>query len=734
MFNGSENAPGDYSLPFQRMGAAVNGMTNYDTTRYYDLVPTPGLEQALCLDSDRMGYLLGAVTQAKLDEQRAVVKNEKREGDNRPLAAVRTRINSALYPAFHPYAHSIVGSMADLDAADLDDVRSWFRDNYGPGNAILALAGDIDAETARGLAETYFGGIPARPVAPPPASPVPTLAGRVEEVMTDRVAATTLYRAWATPGQTDPDAAALQVVAGTLGGMKSSVLKDRLVQQERLFNNVSVSLQLSSQAGSFALEGAVRPGVDPVVAGQRLDEVLAEVLRAGPSEEDIERYLTGVVVARLAILDSPGGKANVLSEGVRLGRGADFYKQQLADFAAQTPASVRQASARWFSRPVYALTVVPGEVVTPDPDSPVVETPDAASDADAVAMASRVARGPMPVVGAYSDAVLPEVERTQLSNGVELVYLKGPAIPMSEVILDFDAGTVAEPLDQLGVQRLMLALLEKGSLHRDAAAIALESERLGARTDVMLEADRTSLRLAAPSANLGSALTLLADMIRTPAFDPAQLDVERGRRLAAIADSEAGIGGEGAKIFSRLVEAGTPYALREGGGSADAVSNLTRADLLAFHGAWYRPEKARFYVVSDRPIDEVKALLEARFGDWRGEGAAGVKDAVETVRPAAAQIVLVDSPGAVQSIIMVGQSTGLTGHDDLVAIELANKVLGGSFASRLNTELRERRGWSYGVDGRLDVKALSAPYIVYAPVQTDSVRRQHQWHRFEVVI
>src|SRR5688500_16112476 len=234
MFNGSENAPGDYFAPLREIGATdFNGTTWFDRTNYFQTVPRTALERALFLESDRMGHLLGAVTQENLTNQIGVVQNEKRQGDNEPFGLVEYAQLEALFPEGHPYRHSTIGSMADLSAASLDDVRSWFRDNYGPNNAVLVLAGDIDAAEARPLVERYFGDIPRGPVNEPAQASVPTLPSRVDQVMKDRVSNIRLYRNWVVPGLTHQDLVPLSVGATALGGLASARLDHELVREEQ---------------------------------------------------------------------------------------------------------------------------------------------------------------------------------------------------------------------------------------------------------------------------------------------------------------------------------------------------------------------------------------------------------------------------------------------------------------------------------------------------------------------
>ncbi|MGN5374437.1 M16 family metallopeptidase [Sphingomonas hankookensis] len=257
MFNGSENVPGDYLRPLQEAGVIdFNGTTSNDRTNYYQTVPTAALDRVLFMESDRMGHLLGAVQQSVLDEQRGVVENEKRQGDDSPYSAISDRTTRTLYPADHPYGHSVIGSMADLESANLADVRGWFLGHYGPNNAVLVLAGDIDAATARPLVEKYFGDIRRGPANVRPAAPVPTLPRRVEERITAPVTSPSIVRTWAVPGYDDADSLGLDIASGVMAQIDGAPLQEALVRGARLFDNVSVSNATLMQGARSRSAGA----------------------------------------------------------------------------------------------------------------------------------------------------------------------------------------------------------------------------------------------------------------------------------------------------------------------------------------------------------------------------------------------------------------------------------------------------------------------------------------------
>ena len=323
MFNGSENAPGDFFEPLQQVGATdFNGTTWFDRTNYFETVPTSALEVALFLESDRMGHLLGAVTQEKLDNQRGVVQNEKRQGDNQPYGLVEYAQLAALFPPDHPYGHSTIGSMADLDKASLADVKQWFIDHYGPNNAVLVLAGDIDAGEARPLVQKYFGDIPKGKAVLPVNAPIPTLPAPKSEEMKDRVATTRLYRNWIVPGLNDPDTLPLRVGMSVLGGLASSRLDNILVRDEQLAVRVTADLQEFAQVGMVEITADVKPGVDADVVAKRLDAIIADFIAKGPTADEVQRVATQTVSGRISGLEQVGG---FWGQGRRAGGGRTVF-------------------------------------------------------------------------------------------------------------------------------------------------------------------------------------------------------------------------------------------------------------------------------------------------------------------------------------------------------------------------------------------------------------------------
>ena len=344
-----------------------------------------------------------------------------------------------------------------------------------------------------------------------------------------------------------------------------------------------------------------------------------------------------------------------------------------------------------------------------------------------------VDRSKLPEVGAIANVDFPDVETGKLSNGIVVRLARRNALPTLNLSMSFDAGYAADPRDRLGTQALMLSLLTEGTTTRSSVQIAEEQERLGAGVGARASLDRTTVSLSALTPNLGLSLDLLADIVKNPAFAPAELERMRATQLAAIAQENTDPAALARRTLPPLVYGAHPYGIPSSGtGDPAVVSKLTRDDLVGFHQRWIRPDNAEILAVGNITLAELVRELEARFGNWPAPATPrGTKDFSATIPARAERIVLVDRPQSPQSLILAGQVLDKLGSDDLEALLAANDVLGGNFLSRINMDLRETRGWSYGVRGSLTRPEQRVMYQLRAPVQTDrtgesiAVLKQH---------
>ncbi len=725
MFNGSENAPDDYFKYLAEMGATdYNGTTWFDRTNYFQTVPRPALERALWLESDRMGYLLGAVTQQKLDNQRGVVQNEKRQGDNEPGGLVFYDVLRTLFPEGHPYRHEAIGSMADLDSASMADVKAWFTENYGPNNATLVLAGDISPAEARPLVEKYFGTIARGPVNDPAQADVPTLAEPVRKTFKDQVAATSITRYWPVEGLTGKDRIALDVGASILGGLASSRLDNVLVRDEQLAVNVSAGNSAFQRIGLLSVGATVKQGGDLAVVEKRMDEVVAQLIAEGPTEDEVRRAVTSNLARTIRGLEQVGGfsgKAQTLAEGEVLAGDPDFYAREFETLAKLTPADVKAALGRWMTRPAMTVVLEPGprDASYEEAASVAAEGENASErDRDAETITVSTVR-PAPPIDSIAQLDFPDVERATLANGMKVTYARRTAVPATYVAMAFNAGGAADPVDKAGLENLTLGLFDEGTKNLTAQQIAEASERLGASISVGGGDDRSTFTLSALTANLAPSLDLMRQIMREPAFNPEDLERVRSQTITGIRQGMKSPQGMAQRTLTpELFGAASPYGKVS---TVDSVSAITRDDLLAFKDSWIRPDNGEVFVISDRPLADIVTQLNAAFGDWTAPATPkGTKQFAANMSAQGNRIILVNRPNSPQSFIVGAQITPLDAGDPaFVAFGSANNSLGGNFLARLNMNLRETKGWSYGVRGGAQARENAVVYAISGGVQAD---------------
>jgi len=722
MYQGSEHYDDEYFKPFEQVGAtSMNGTTSFDRTNYFQNVPTTALDLALWMESDRMGHLLGVVTQPRLDEQRGVVKNEKRQGENRPYGRVAETVYRASFPPGHPYRTLPIGSMTDLDAATLDDVREWFRTYYGAANAVLVLAGDIDLPTARAKTEQYFGHIAPGPAVTRPGQWIAARTDSRRETMYDQVAQPRWQRYWNTPPDNTRDSEYLGLVGEILGGGKTSRLYERLVYRERLADSASAGQSPLEIAGLFTLSADVKQGV-PVarVEAAMLDE-LQRFIDHGPTQAELARARIAIragFVRGLERIGGFGGKADVLASCEVFAGDPGCYRQSLAWIDAAQPADLQRVARRWLSQGDYTLEVLP-------------QPPHAAAAADAVDRK----QGP-PVTAEFPDTVFPELQRMRLSNGIPVIVAARPGVPVARISLVFDGGFVGDQDRKPGTASFAMSLLDEGAGKLDSLAIADRAERLGAQIASAAGLDTAFAAVSMMTDQADPSLALLADVVRRPTFPAHEIERVRKEWIAGIAREKASPEALALRVLPPLLYGtGHPYGIPfSGSGTEASVSALTRDDLVAYQRDFLRPDNATIIVTGAVTPESILPLLERHFGDWQPP--AGAKPARVDVAAATAsvgtRVYLLDRPGAPQTSILAGQLMPSSLAPDRIELNTANDVLGGTFTSRINMNLREDKHWSYGARSSLTEARGQRPWLLSAPVQTDKTVESIQEIRREL--
>ena len=704
MFNGSEHFNDDYFQAMERAGATeLNGTTNRDRTNYFQNVPRNALELALWMESDRMGHLLGAIDQAKLDEQRRVVKNEKRQSENQPYGTVHSKITHATYPKGHPYDHTVIGSMEDLDAARVDDVHDWFKTYYGPNNAVLVIAGDVEVDEAQSMAEKFFGDIAPGPPVAQFESWVAERTALQRERMQDRVPQARIYKVWNVPPSFTEDCYRLGVAASVLAsGMNSRFFK-RLVYDDQTATGVSAYLSPGEIGSQFTIVATAHPGKDPDAVASAVDEELARFLSDGPTDHELQRVITegeAGFLRRIERIGGFGGKSAILAQGEVYRGDPGAYAERFHIRKAATPDDIRQTAHRWLSNGDYTLEVRPF--------------------APLFAATTGAKRDSLPTVKPASDIAFPPIRQATLSNGVSLLMVERPASPIVQMSLLFDAGYAADKDGITGTTSLATDLLGMGTTHLTSLEISDRLAHLGANVGAGSDLDGSSVSMSALKEHLNQSMDLFADIVLNPTFPQAEFDRIRQEQLARIKNEMTSPLTMALRVFPLLLYGqGHAYSLPlTGTGTEASVLRLTREHIVTFHRTWFRPGSATIVVVGNTTIEEFVPLLESRFHGWHS-GPAPKKNIASINHRQSPTMYIVDRPGSVQSIVFAGHLVPPYNTPNNLAIETMNTILGGSFTSRLNMNLREDKGWSYGAQSVVVTARGQRPFIVLASVQSD---------------
>jgi predicted Zn-dependent peptidase len=722
MFQGSEHYDDEYFKPFEQVGAtSMNGTTSFDRTNYFQNVPTTALDLALFMESDRMGHLLGVVTQPRLDEQRGVVKNEKRQGENRPYGRAAESVYRASFPPGHPYRTLPIGSMADLDAATLDDVREWFRTYYGAANAVLVLAGDIDVPTARVKAEQYFGHIAPGPAVTRPGLWIAARTDSRRETLYDQVAQPRWQRYWNTPPDNTRDSEYLGLVGEILGGGKTSRLYERLVYRERLADSASAGQSPLEIAGLFTLSADAKQGVPVARVEAAMMEELQRFIEHGPTQAELERAKIAIragFVRGLERIGGFGGKADVLASCEVFAGDPGCYRQSLEWIEAAKPADLQRVARQWLSQGDYTLEVLP-------------QPPYVVSATDVVDRK----QGP-PVTPEFPDTVFPELQRRKLSNGIPVIIATRPGVPVARVSLMFDGGFAGDRGRKPGTASFAMSMLDEGAGKLDSLAIADRAERLGAQIASAAGLDTAFAAVSMMTDQADPSLALLADLVRRPTFPANEIERVRKEWIAGIAREKVTPDALAMRVLPPLLYGtGHPYAIPfSGSGTEASVAALTRDDLVAYQQDFLRPDNATIIVTGAVTPESILPLLERHFGDWQPPAGAmpartGIAAATVT---AGTRVYLLDRAGAPQTSILVGQLMPSSLAPDRIELNTANDVLGGTFTSRINMNLREDKHWSYGARSSLTETRGQRPWLLSAPVQTDKTVESIQEIRREL--
>ena len=714
MFQGSKNYNNDYFTPLQEAGANINGSTNPDRTNYFEVVPSNFLELALFMEADRMGGLLEAMTQEKLDNQRAVVQNERRQRyDNQPYGTAFEKISEIMYPADHPYHWTTIGSLADLNAASMDDVKAFFRQYYAPNNASLVIAGDFDQKQAKAWVEKYFGPIATGKDITRPNPKVPTLGGEIRKTYEDDVRLPRVYMAWHTSAQGSKDEPALDILGAILSSGRGSRLQKKMVYDQQIVQSIFASNQTREIGGNFLVVATARPG------GKTLEEIekdinaeLEAIKTTAPTQDEIMRAVNDIESSFVFGLQTVLGKADSMNSNATFFGKPDLFQKQLDEYRAVTPAEVQRVAKEYLTGNRLVMSFVPRKGARPAGEVAKEESSDKKKTKDEKDYSVNLPKsGPDPKFS------LPPVEKKKLSNGLEVWMVRQPELPIVSMNLVLNTGGAANPAGKEGLASMTAGLLDTGTKTRSAVEIANQLQSIGANLGAGSSWDQTNVSLQTLTRNLDKALDIYADVITNPAFPSEEMETQRKRALVSFIQRKDNPNAISDIVYNALLYGKDhPYG-KSLSGSEASIKDLKRDDVVKFYESYYRPNNAALIVVGDVDSKTLIPKLEKSLANWKaGEVAAVATPEAKTFD--APGIYIVDKPGAAQSVISVGQIGVARDNPDYFPLQVMNSILGGQFSARVNMNLREDKGYTYGARSGFSFRRGAGPFSASADVKT----------------
>ena len=697
MFEGSKHHNRNYFEPLQKVGADLNGSTTADRTNYWETVPSNYLELALWLEADRMGYLLDAVDQKRFDVQRDVVKNERRQSyENRPYGKAELLMQSAVFPPPHPYSWPVIGSQQDLDAASLEDLKSFFRRFYAPSNASITIAGDFDRDEATRLVERYFGDVEPAGAVDRVGRMDSGVRGEVRLNVTDNVQLPRLYLVWPTPPMFDRDEAPLEILATILGDGKSSRLHRSLVYEKQIARDVRVGSYGQEIAGEFHVQVTASPGHPLDEIEEVVEDELKRIRRDPPDERELDRARNRIESHHVRQLERHGGfggRADQLNHYNVFAGDPGMVNSDVQRYLAVTGEEVVRAASSVLQDDRVRMAVLSGTATSPSK--------------------AVVDRTLMPSGSSPRSFVPPVPQRDKLPNGLNVLYIHESGLPAVAVGLVLPVGAVNDPARLPGLANMTSVMLQEGTSSRSSQQIADEMEYLGTHLSSAAHREHAMVWTDTLTSHWLDAMEILADVVMNPSFPADELERVRRERLAdlrRVTDDPVAIAHRASRAIAYGPESGHGHALS---GTLASVEAMGRDDIVAHYQGQYGPEDATLLVVGDVTREDVLARSEALLGGWKRDGALGEDARAE---PGASQdattIYVVDKPGAAQSVIRAGHITVPRDDPDYYRLFLLNYVFGGNPMARLFMNLRQDKGYSYGYYS--SIEWLNGPSVLFA--------------------
>ena len=722
MFQSSKHVPPDSHFKLLEAAGAsdINGTTDYDRTNYFETVPSNQLELALWLESDRMGYLLDKVDQAALSNQQDVVRNERRQSvENQPYGLAEETLIQNLFPKGHPYYGNVIGSHEDIQAVKLDDVRRFFKQYYSPNNASLAIVGDFDPALAKSLVEKYFSTLKRGADVPAIKAETPKITSERRKVVKARVELPRVYMAWVTSPILKPGDADADIASNVIGGGRSSRLYKKLVYEKQIAQSVSAQQNSLILGSVFQIEATARPGHTVEELEKAIEEELNAFRSARVDASEVERARNTIetnMIGGLERLGGFGGVADRLNSYNHYLGTPDYLAKDIERYRAVTAASLQSfAKDQLTTNSRVVMHVVPGE---PEAVAQAPTPPAAAAQAGGESInPDEPWRTQVPRAGQARPLQLATPVSAKLANGLTLILSERRGLPIVAANLVLRTGSDANPLDKPGMANFVAAMLDEGTAKRNALQIADDVARLGASLGTGSSMDATTISARSLTNNFPATLEILSDVVLNPSFPDEEIERQRASRLAGLVQQRDNPTQVAAQVTAAaLYGQKHPYGYSEVGTEA-SVKALSKDDMAAFWKQNFVPNNAALVVAGDISMDELRMLAEKSFGGWQAGTPA--QPALGAPTTTTAKVVVVDKPGSPQTQVRVASIGAARSSPDFRPMQVMNLALGGLFSSRINMNLREQHGYTYGASSQFAFRRAPGPFQVASGVRTD---------------
>lgn len=715
MFQGSKNYNTDYFTPLQEAGGTINGTTNQDRTVYYEVVPSNFLELALFLEADRLGGLLEAMTQEKLDNQRDVVKNERRQRvDNQPYGTAFEKIGEIMYPKGHPYNWSTIGSLEDLSAASMDDVKSFFRQYYTPNNTVLVVAGDFDEKQAKQWVDKYFGPIAKGSPITRPNPKMPQLEKEIRTTVDDPLAPLPRrFMVWHSVPQYTADEPALDILSYILSTGRTSRLQSNIVYGKEMAQTIGAFNSTSEIGGMFQVMITARPGRSLDEIEKEVDAELERIKNTPPTADEMNRALTSIESQTIYGLQTVLGKGSQISTFAGYLGKPSYFQQDLDRYRRVTAADVQRVAKTYLTDKRLIMSYMPAKAAGSQGTRAANRPSSVKTEkVDDKLIAEQTAKLPKP--GPDPRLVLPPIEKTKLSNGLEVWMVEQKELPIVSMNLVLKTGSAGEPDDKTGVAGFTTGLLNTGTKTRSATEIANQLQSIGASFGAGSSWDSTGISMQTLTRNLDKALDIYADVIVNPIFDAKEFETQRARSLVGLRQQKANPNAIANTVYNKVLYGSQPYGRDS---TETEIKSITRDDIVKYYESTFRPNNGVLIVVGDFNKATLKDSLEKKFADWK-PGTVADAAVPNAEKLSGTGIYLVDRPDSAQSVVSIGHVGIERSNPDYFPVVVMNSILGGAFTSRINMNLREDKGYTYGARTSFAFRKGAGPFTAAADVQT----------------